>query len=135
VDRALVDGGKTSTSLNTTIITFDALMKRFGVGEPSSTPSDTDSPPFNILDYARTAERVTSMAQQLDALIKNVDGMLDSPALDQRMADISALAARTRADAKAVLNHAFLLAGGLVVLAFACASVYRRAGRAPTKSA
>jgi hypothetical protein len=119
IGRTLVAGEKMSTSLNTTIITFDALMKRFGVGEPSTIPPDTNSPPFNILDYARTAEQIAAMAQQLDALLKDAGTALDSPALN-------AVSERARADARSVLNHAFLLAAGLIVLAFACAWVYRR---------
>jgi len=126
VRRTLAAGEKMSASLNTTLITFDALMKRFGVGEPSTTPPDTNSPPFNILDYARTAEEIAAMAQQLDTLIKDAGSTLDSPALDKRIADLNAVSVRAREDARSVLNHAFLLAAGLIVLAFACASVYKR---------
>jgi hypothetical protein len=126
VGQSLTAGEKMSTSLNTTLTTFDALMKRFGVGEPSTNAPDSNSPPFNILDYAHTAGQVATMAQQLDALIKDTSGTIDTPALDKRIASLSALAERTKADAKSVLNHAFLLAAGLIVLAFACALVYRR---------
>ena len=124
--RTLAAGEKMSTSLNTTITNFDALMKRFGVGEPSTTPPNTNSTPFNILDYARTAEQIALMAGQLDSLIKDTTGTLDAPALDKRIADLNALSARARGDAKSVLNHAFLLAGALVLLVFACAVAYRR---------
>lgn len=126
VGRTLTAGEKMSASLNTTITTFDALMKRFGVGEPATAPPDTNSPPFDILNYARTADRIAAMAGQLDALIKDAGNMLDSPALDKRGAELSAMSARARADAKSVLNHAFLLAAGLIMLAFACALLYRR---------
>jgi hypothetical protein len=126
VGQTLAASERMSTSLNTTLITFDALMKRFGVGEPPTGPPDTNSPPFNILDYARTAEQVATMAAQLDALIKDTSGTLDTPALDKRMADLKALSGKARADAKSVLNHAFLLAAGLIVLSFACALGYRR---------
>jgi hypothetical protein len=129
VGQTLSAGEKMSTSLNTTLITFDGLMKRFGVGEPSTTPPDTNSPPFNILDYAHTATQVAAMAQQLDALIKDTSGTLDSPALDKRIASLNALAVQTKADAKSVLNHAFLLAAGLIILFFICALLYRRLGR------
>jgi hypothetical protein len=126
VGRTLDAGEKMSTSLNTTITTFDALMKRFGVGEPSTTPPDTNSPPFNILDYARTADQVGAMAQQLDVLIKDASGTVDTPALDKRIAQLSALSGQARAEAAAVLNRAFLLIAALIVLSFACALVYRR---------
>jgi hypothetical protein len=129
VGLTLSAGEKMSTSLNTTLTTFDALMKRFGVGEPSTNPPDTNSPPFNILDYAHTATQVAAMAQQLDALIKDATGTVEAPALDKRIASLNALAAQTKADAKSLLNHAFLLAAGLIVLCFVCALLYRRLGR------
>jgi len=44
--------------------------------------ANTNSTPFNILDYARTAEQIAVMAGQLDALIKDTTGTLDTPALD-----------------------------------------------------
>ena len=122
-----------STSLTITITNFDGLMRRFGVGEPSTKPPNTNSTPFNILDYARTAEQIAVMAGQLNALIKDTTGTLDTPALDKRIADLNALSARARGDAKSVLNHAFLLAGGLLLLIFVCALAYRRlVPRGPT---
>ena len=132
VSQTLTAGEKMSTSLNTTISTFDALMKRFGVGELSTTPPDTNSPPFSILDYAHTAEKIAGMAQQLDSLIKDTSGTMDAPALDKRIAQLNALSGQARADAKSVLNHAFLLAAGLLILAFACALLYRRVGAQST---
>jgi hypothetical protein len=126
VDQTLTAGDKMSTSLNTTLITFTALMKLFGVGVPSTAPPDTNSPPFNILDYARTAEQVANMSQQLNELVKSASGTVETPALDKRIAELNALAGRTRADAKSVLNHAFLLATAFMVLGFACAWVFRR---------
>jgi hypothetical protein len=129
VGRTLVAGERMSGSFNATLVTFDALMKRLGVGEPTTGPNDSSSPPFNILDYARTAEQIATMAQQLDLLIKNASGTMDTPALDRRIADLDSLSARARADAKSVLNHAFLLLAGIVILAFACAMFYRRMGR------
>ena len=52
--------------------------------------------PFNILDYARTADQIAVMARELDALIKDGSGTLDSPALNRRMNDVNALVDRTR---------------------------------------
>ena len=124
--RTLAAGEKMSDSLNTTLVTFDALMKRFGVGEPSTSPPDTNSPPFNILDYAHTAGQVAAMAQQLDVVIKDLGSTLDSPALDRRLTQVEALSERARSDAQSVLNHAFLLAAGLVALVFAGVWVVRR---------
>jgi hypothetical protein len=126
VTQTLVAGEKMSTSLNATLTTFDALMKRFGVGQPDTSPPNTNSPPFNILDYARTADQIGTMAQHLDVLIRDASGTVDTPALDKRIAQLDALSAKARADAKSVLNHVFLLISGLIMLAFACALSYRR---------
>lgn len=126
VGRTLAAGEKMSASLNTTLVTFDALMKRFGVGEPSTAPRDTNSPPFNILDYAQTAGQVTAMAQQLDLVIKDLGSTLDSPALDRRIAEVAALSKSACNDAQSVLNHAFLLAAGLVALIFGGVWLVRR---------
>ena len=129
ITRTLTAGEKMSTSLNTTLATFDALMKRFGVGEASSappTPPDTNTPPFNILDYAQAADRIAAMAQQVDVLLKDAGSTLDSPALEKRLADLNKLSERARGDARSVLNHAFLLAAGLILLAMVCAIIYRR---------
>jgi hypothetical protein len=116
VGQTLTAGEKMSTSLNTTLISFDAVMKHF---------SDTNSLPFNILDYAHTAEQVTVMADRLHVLFKD----LDTPAWDKRLTQLDTISDRARDNAKSVLNHAFLLATGFLLLSFVCASLYRRLGR------
>lgn len=61
-----------SDSLNVTITNFDTLMKRFGVGEPdtnSAAAADTNSPPFNILDYGKVADQIGGMARELNVLL------------------------------------------------------------------
>jgi len=129
VRDTLVAGERMSSSLNTTLITFDALMKRFGVGEPdTNSVPDTNSAPFNILDYAKTAEKITVMAKQVDALVNDARSTVDSTALDKRIADLGALSTKTTAEAKSVLNHVFLLCAGLVGLILVCALLYRKLG-------
>lgn len=126
ITRTLDAGEKMSTSLNTTIATFDALMKRFGVGEPDTSPPSTNSRPFDIREYAQAADRITLMAAQLEELLKSADTVTDTPALEKRVAELSALSARAKADARSVLNYAFLLAAALILLTFACALAFRR---------
>jgi hypothetical protein len=131
VGQTLTAGQEMSTSLNTTLLTFTTLMKLFGVGAPSTAPPDTNSPPFNILDYAKTADEVGKMAQQLDLLIKDASGTVQTPALDKRIAELNTLAGRARKDAKSVLNHAFLLVVAILVVAFGLALIYRRLSPRP----
>jgi hypothetical protein len=124
--QTLVAGDQMSTSLNTTITNFNALMKRFGVGEPSPPgPPDTNTPPFNILDYATTADKLAQAATQINTLLQTFNETLNSPAWNQRLEEISALARRTQQDANASLDRLFLLGAALVALAFASALVYR----------
>lgn len=129
VGQTLTAGEKLSGSLNTTLLTFDALMKRFGVGEPDQNTGHPEAPPFHILDYAHTAERLTVTAQELTVLLREAGTTLDSPALDRRVRDLEAVARQAKSDARSLLNHAFLLLAGLVVLTFGCALLYRRWGR------
>jgi hypothetical protein len=123
VGRTLSAGEEMSASLNTTLITFDALMKRFGVGEPSTNAAAAaPSKPFDILDYAHTADKMALMAKELDLLLKDTGDTLDSPALHK----LTAVADGILAEAKSVLNHVFLLCAGLVALLFVCALGFRR---------
>src|SRR4030095_2877972 len=103
---------------------------------------DEKSNPFYVLDYARTAEQVAAAAKSLDALFKEAGSTLDSPALNKGLQDLGIATARAKADAKSILNHAFFLGAGLILLTFACMWVYRRlveqeikAGPAPAQSA
>jgi hypothetical protein len=107
VDHALQSGEKMSTSLNTTIGTFDGLMKRFGVGKPTTNaPPDTNSPPFNILDYGQVADRVGAMAKDINTLVNSVN---------QSVPQLERLSQNSTADAQKVVDRAFHL--GLVLIA------------------
>jgi hypothetical protein len=106
VNRSLASADKLSSSLTVTITNFDALMKRFGVGEPSTnSPPDTNSPPFKILDYAKTADQISGMAKELNTLIGTVD---------QSMPKVGQLGQQATADAERLVNRAFWL--GLVLI-------------------
>jgi len=124
--QAINAGDQMASSLNTTIGSFDELMKRFGVGETKAEKmQDTNSPPFNILDYGKTASELAAAAQQVDGLVRSFNLTLDSPAWNQRLAEVKGLSADARANANSVLNHAFLLGAALIVLIFACAYLYK----------
>jgi len=63
VDRALVSGEKLSSSLTVTLTNAQGLMKQFR----------TNAPPFNILDYAKTAEEIGAMAENLNTVIGSMN--------------------------------------------------------------
>ena len=127
VTRTLNAGDDMSTSLNATLKTFDALMKRFGVGEPPlpAPPPDPAARPFDVLDYAKAAEQVTAMTKELNEVIKELNTSLDSPALDARIVAVNRVSDHAVASLRDLIYLVFALAGGLVVLTFACAWAYR----------
>jgi hypothetical protein len=65
VDRALVSGEKMSSSLTVTLTNAQGLVNQL---KPS-----TNRPPFNILDYAKTAEEIDAMAQNLNKLVGSLN--------------------------------------------------------------
>ncbi len=131
IKQTLEAGGQMSTSLNTTITTFDGLMKRFGVGEPKpEKAADPNAKPFDILDYAQTAEHVAGMADQLHGVLTELNATLDSPALDTQIAKLNDVSARTAAEVKDILTHATLLVAGLIALTILGVLVVRRVGSA-----
>lgn len=101
VNRTLQSGAKMSDSLNVTITNFDALMKRFGVGEPDTNPGpvpDTNSPPFNILDYGKTADQIAGMARELNVLLTTAD---------QNVTQLTKLSDEATTRAERIVDHAF----------------------------
>jgi len=130
VNLTLRSGDNMSTSLNTTITTFDGLMKRFGVGEPSTNVAPDDgSPPFNILDYGRTAGQVGEMAKDLNTLVNSVN---------QSMPQVQLLGAQTGADLQKVVDHGFrlglVLVAALLIGAVAAGLTYRFLAEQMTRS-
>jgi hypothetical protein len=132
VRQALAAGEGMSTALGQTLVTFDALMKRFGVGEPRppATATSAGRRPFDIRDFAATAKEITTMAAQLDATLKDLSLALDSPSMVRRKQELDQLADEVQHRARRTLNHAFMLAAGLVVLGFLCVLAYRWLARA-----
>ncbi|MEI2722939.1 MAG: hypothetical protein V9H26_05190 [Verrucomicrobiota bacterium] len=70
-------------------------------------PADTNSPPFNILDYGTAASQIGAAADKLNALVVS---------LNQSLPQVTKLSEQAALDGKAVVNHAFRL--GLVLVAF-----------------
>lgn len=131
VRQTLAAGQDMSASLNTTLVTFDALMKRFGVGEPVS-PAVSGAgvvkargAPFRIQDYETTAAQLEKTARQLTELLEAVHQTV-SPVNLARLADQTApVVQQAKAGGKEVVDYAFgrgLLFVGIVLLGL---SLYR----------
>jgi hypothetical protein len=120
VRQTLTAGTQMSTSLNTTIGTFDGLMKRFGVGETNPAgPPDTNSQPFQILDYAQTATRMESMARQLTELVRTLDQTLGDTNFARLTAQVGPVVQQAQAGGKGIVDYAFwkgILAMGIALV-------------------
>ena len=127
VRQTIAAGTQMSASLNTTITTFDGLMKRFGVGETNQPgpPPDTNSPPFRIQDYGQTAVQMEAMARQLTELIRTLDQTLDSTNLSKLAAQVGPVVQQAQSSSKEVVDYAFWKGILLVAMALAAALLYR----------
>jgi hypothetical protein len=136
VRQTLTAGSQMSTSLNTTVKTFDALMKRFGVGETNQAgPPDTNSQPFRIQDYGQTAVQVEAMARQLTDLVKMLDEALASTNVAKLATQVAPAVQQAQAGGKEIVDYAFRKSILLVAIVLAAALIYRLvAGRLAPKT-
>jgi len=127
VSKTLAAGESMSTSVNTTLTTFDALMLRFGVGEPAAAgqPAASKGEPFRILDYAQTATQLEGASRQLTVLLQTLDQTLDSTNLTELSAQVGLAVGQARAGSREVVDHAFWRALLLVAAALGAALIYR----------
>jgi hypothetical protein len=128
VHQTIAEGTKMSTSLNTTFTTFDALMKRFGVGEPKKPeppPDAKKAEPFRILDYAQTAAQLEVTAGRLTELIVSLDRTLDSPNLRELPDRLRPVVQQAQTGSREIVDYAFWKGILLVGSVFAAALLYR----------
>ncbi|MFO1477437.1 MAG: hypothetical protein U1F98_12375 [Verrucomicrobiota bacterium] len=129
VRQTLTAGTQMSTALTTTITTFDGLMKRFGIGETNlSGPPDTNSQAFQILDYAKTAAQMESMARQLTELVRTLNQMLDDANLNRLSEQVRPVVQQAQAGSKEIVDYAFWKVVLAIIIALVSALVYRFLG-------
>jgi hypothetical protein len=126
VRQTLIAGSQMSTSLNTTLTTFDALMKRFGVGETNNAgPPDTNSEPFRIQDYTQTAAQLEATARQLTELLVTLDRTTGSNNLARLSAQIGPVVQQAQTGGKEIVDYAFWKGILLVAIVLVAALIYR----------
>jgi len=125
VRQALLAGSQMSTSLNTTVTTFDGLMKRFGVGETNRAGPDTNAQPFRIQDYGETAVQLEMAAKQLTELLHTFDRTLSSTNLLQLSAQVGPVVQQAQTSGKEIVDYAFWKGVFLVVIVLVAALIYR----------
>jgi hypothetical protein len=129
VSSLMSSGTQMSDSLNTTLTTFDSLMKRFGVGETNNAaPPATNSPPFKIQDYTATAAQLAVPAQQLTQLLLTLDQTLGSTNLAKLSAQFGPVVQQAQTGGKEIVDYAFWKGILLVAIGLAAALIYRFLG-------
>lgn len=101
---------------------------------PSGSPTHTSAPdqrPFDILDYARTADALTRTAERLIALCEEIERLRDPTRVEQSAEALSRTTGTTlrmtRAEAERLLDHAFWRACQFVLVVFVATLAYRAA--------
>ena len=126
VRQTLTTGSQMSTSLNTTLTTFDALMQRFGVGETNRAGAPkTSAEPFRIQDYGQTAAQLEAAARQLTELLRTLDQTLGATNLARLSAQVSPVVQQAQAGGKQIVDYAFWKGILLVAIMLAAALIYR----------
>jgi hypothetical protein len=119
-------GTQFSVSLNTTFTTFDALMKRFGVGEPKSEEQPPpNAMPFRIQDYTQSAAQIEATAGRLTEFLGMLDLTMSSSKLAQFSAQVGRVVQQAQAGGKEVVDYAFWKGILLVVIVLVAALIYR----------
>ncbi|HVH50479.1 MAG TPA: hypothetical protein VM781_02340 [Candidatus Bathyarchaeia archaeon] len=126
VASLMEQGTQFSASLNTTFTTFDALMKRFGVGEQKSEePPPSNAMPFRIQDYTQSAAQIEAMAGRLTELLGMLDLTMSSPKLTQLSTQVGPVVQQAEASGKEIVDYAFWKGILFVVLVLLAALIYR----------
>jgi hypothetical protein len=124
--EALEAGTRMSTSLNSTIATFDRLMKRFGIGEiKTNNPSRTNSQPFRIQDYAQTATQLEHAALQLTELLVKFEQTLGSTNLTKLPAQFGPVIQQAESSGKNMADYTFWKCILIIFMVFVFALIYR----------
>jgi len=122
----LASGTQMSDSLNSTLTTFDALMKRFGVGEPKvGGPPPTNAEPFRIQDYTQTAAQLAVTAQQLNQLLLTLDQTIGSTNISNLAAQMAPVMRQAQSTSQDVVDDAFRKGLLLVLAVLVAALTYR----------
>jgi hypothetical protein len=112
--ETLKAGGQMASSVDGAIQSLHSFV-RYVSPDSNSPPAalSTNSKPFDILDYGKTASQVGAMALDLDKLLTSVN---------QSLPQVTALGQQAQVNAKSVVDRAFWL-GLLLILILLAASV------------
>jgi hypothetical protein len=106
--RGTLDAGsQMATSVNAAIKSLDTFIRYVSPPETNPPVVDTNSKPFNVLDYGQAASQVGAMAKDLHTLLTSVD---------QTAPQLGHLGEQAGAKAERVVDRAFHLGLLLILL-------------------
>jgi hypothetical protein len=96
-----------ASNINNALQSLTTFVEYVSPTNTPTTPPDTNSPPFNVLDYGTAASQIGAAAKNLTALLASANQSLPQmEKLSQQMTD----------NANQVMHHAFWLGLGLILI-------------------
>lgn len=108
--QTFTEGGRMAANTGEALKTFKGILTQL-----DSQPSDPNSPPFEIKDYATTAQEINRMSLRLTELLKTFQVTLDPVNLAKLSAAAETLTRNTQERGQAMVNYAFRM--GLLLVA------------------
>jgi hypothetical protein len=123
--RGTVEAGTSMTeSLNTTLETFDEVIKRLA-DAGAFKPSPPSPEPFRIQDYTQAATQLGTTLKQLADTTVTIERLLSSEGIRDLSERVAPVVTRAEGGARNVVDHAFMWALVLVGALLAAALMYR----------
>jgi hypothetical protein len=116
VQATLTAGAEAATAINGAIQSLDQFVRYVSPTNTSQDVVDTNSRPFNVLDYGTAAGQVGGAAKDLNDLLA---------AVNQSAPQLAKIRQQTASDARRVVHEAFWL-GLVLILVFLAGSVAAR---------
>ena len=114
--QTLSEGAKMATSTQQALGTFNGVLTHI-----EKWPSDPNSPPFDIKEYATTALEINRMSQRLTETLKMLQTTLNPAHTEALAKQVAELSRETQTRGEALINFAFqkiLMLVGLIALIF-----------------
>jgi len=99
------------------------------LSKTNQAPEPSPSRPFDVMEYATTAEKIDHAAVQLATTLESLDRVVRSPGWTERMTEVTSVMGHTERTSQRLLDRAFWLALALIAATLAAALIYKYASR------
>ncbi|MFO1475606.1 MAG: hypothetical protein U1F98_03015 [Verrucomicrobiota bacterium] len=129
-ERTAVAIGNAGDSLNAVLKTYTSMVLQLYPPDTNA-PVDTNSPPFNILDYAKTADNIATAAGQLQGVLIQFQKTMETNAISIRLNEAQAAVSNAETSARKLVDHIAWRVVQVVLAFFAALTAYRLLTRKP----